>query len=167
LTSWSTFALAILSFVAVGISYRGIRSQAQSLAASVSADICLKLIDRFDGAPMLATRAIAAKALLSKSNLDQADDLFDFFELVGLYVRRNMLDKEVAHSIFFHWVNLYWHAGRDYIVRTRGRSTEIYLDFERLYETVLAVEMKDAPKSRDINPTEADIQAFLTQEINQ
>src|ERR1035437_3998690 len=167
LASWSTFALAILSFVAVGISYWGIRRQKESLATSVSADLCLKLIDRFDGAPMLATRGLAARALLNKSNLAQADDLFDFFELVGLYVRRNMLDVEVAHSMFFHWINLYWHAGKDYIVRSRQRSTEIYSEFEGLYKRVLAVEMRDAPKSRDINPTEADVEAFLKQELNQ
>ena len=164
--SWSTFALAISSFVAVGIAYWGIREQTQSLAKSVSADLCLKLLDRFDRPSMMAARSLAAKALLSKSNLDSADVVFDFFETVGFYVRRKMLDKDVAHSFFFHWVNLYWHAGKEYIETTRKRATGIYSDFEFLYETVLAAEMKEDPLSRDINPTDAAIKAYLKQEIS-
>src|ERR1017187_417030 len=131
-TSWSTFALAVFSFVAVGISYLGIKRQTESFAKSVSADLCLKLTDRFDSPDMVIKRKLAAKALLEKANLDSVDDVFDFFETVGLYVRRKMLDEEVAHSMFFHWVNLYWHAGKDYMATMRERSDGIYVDFERL-----------------------------------
>lgn len=166
-TSYSTLALAIFSFAAVGISYWGIKKQTESFAKTVSADLCLKLIDRFDRPSMLTTRTLAATALLDKSKLEDADDVFDFFETVGLFVRREMLDKEVAHSMFFHWINLYWHAGKAYIFDSRKRSAGIYSEFEQLYETVLAIEMKEYPKSRDINPTEADVAAFLNQEINQ
>jgi hypothetical protein len=165
--SWSTLALAIFSLAAVGVAYWGIKKQTESFATSVSADICLKLIDRFDSPAMLATRSLAAKALLDKSHPDQADDLFDFFELVGLYVRRNMLDTEVAHSMFFHWTNLYWHASKEYIKKEQERSADIYRDFEDLYGRLLAIEMMNAPKSRDINPTEADVAAFLNQEVVQ
>jgi hypothetical protein len=120
-TSFSTLALAILSFVAVGISYWGIKKQTESLAKSVSADLCLKLIDRFDRSSMITARSLGATALLTQSKLDDADDVFDFFETVGLYVRRG----------------------------------------------ILAIEMNEDPKSRDINPTDADVTAFLRQEINQ
>ncbi len=163
--SWSTFALAISSFMALGIAYWGIKKQTESLEKSVSADICLKLMDRFDRPSMIAARSEAAKALLSKTNLDSVDEVFDFFESVGLYVRREMLDKEVAHSFFFHWINLYWNAGKERIETNRLRAAGIYSDFESLYQTVLAIEMKEDPKSRDINPTDADLKAFLKQEI--
>ena len=152
--SWSTLALAISSFVAVYISFWGIKRQTESLAKSVSADLCLKLIDRFDSPSMIALRKVAAKALLEESNQESVDDVFDFFETLGLYVRRKMLDSEVAHSMFFHWINLYWHAGKGYINASRRRSVSIYADFERLYSTVLAIEMREDPKSRDINPTD-------------
>ena len=164
-TSFSTLALAISSFVAVYISYWGIKRQTESMARSVSADLCLKLVDRFDGPEMVAKRALAARALLNKSNLAAAEDVFDFFETVGLYVRRGMLDNVLAHSMFFHWTNLYWHAGKGSIATSRQRSASIYSDFEFLYNTLLKVEMKDDPKSRDINPTDADVESFLKQEI--
>jgi hypothetical protein len=167
LASWSTFALAVLSFVAVGISFWGIKKQAESFARSVSADLCLKLVDRFDGVEMRRTRSTAAKALLEKTDLTPADDVFDFFELIGLYVRKDIIDIEVAHSMFFHWLNLYWHAGKSYITKSRERSDDIYCDFERLYQAALKVEMKDAPRSRDINPTETDVEAFLRQEVDE
>ncbi|MFZ0662736.1 MAG: hypothetical protein WAM66_08595 [Acidobacteriaceae bacterium] len=165
--AWSTLALAILSLIAVGISYWGIKKQTASFASSVAADLCLKLTDRFDNDQMLETRSRAAKALLDKSNLQQADDVFDFFELIGLYVRKKVLDAEIAHSIFFHWTNLYWNAGKNYIIESRKQSSVIYSDFELLYDTVLRIEKRVDPKSHDIDPTEADIEAFLRQELGE
>lgn len=159
--SWSTFALAVLSFAALGVSYFGIKKQTKSFADSVAADLCLKLLDRFDSPEMLAIRNKGAKALLSGSNLQDADEVFDFFEIVGLYVRKEMLDIEVAHSFFFHWVNLYWCSGKEYVKKSRERSADLYRDFEALYKAVLKIEMERAPKSRDINPTEIDLKAFL------
>jgi hypothetical protein len=164
ITAWSTFGLAVFSLVAVGVSYWGIKKQTESFAMSVSADLCLKLTDRFDSEPMIKIRNLAARALMGQTDLDAADDIFDFFETVGLYVRKNALDKEIAHSMFFHWVNLYWHAGRSHILKSRERSSGIYADFENLYNMVLKIEMRDYPKSRDINPTEEEIIKFLKQE---
>jgi hypothetical protein len=165
ITSWSTLALAVFSFIAVGISYWGIKKQAESLASSVSADLCLKMVDRFDSPAMLMIRSLAARALLDDFQLVLADDVFDFFELLGLYVRRDMLDAEIVHSMFFHWINLYWNAGKAYIVKSRERSNDIYVDFQDVYKAVLAIEMKTAPNSRDINPTQADVEEFLKQEL--
>lgn len=165
ITAWSTFALAMLSVAGVGISYWGIRKQTRSFAASVSADLCLKLVDRFESQEMQIVRSKAAKALRDQSSLHAADDVFDFFEIVGLYVRLGTLDKEIAHSFFFHWVNLYWHVGKEYIFKSRKRSREIYCDFEGLYRTVLEIEMKNDPKSRDLDPTAAEVDGFLAQEI--
>ncbi|MGB6133819.1 MAG: hypothetical protein WBG54_18705 [Acidobacteriaceae bacterium] len=165
ITGWSTFALAILSVAGVGISYWGIRKQARSFAASVSADLCLKLLDRFESREMQIVRSNAATALRARSGLRAADDVFDFFEIIGLYVRLGTLDKELAHSFFFHWINLYWHVGKEYIFKSRKRSSEIYRDFEGLYRTVLEIEMKNDPKSRDLDPTDAEVDSFLAQEI--
>jgi hypothetical protein len=165
-TAWSTLILAIMSFVAVGISYWGIKRQTESFALSVSAELCLKLTDRFNSESMIKIRSLAAKALLEKSNSSAADEVFDFFETVGLYVRKNAVDKQIAHSMFFHWVNLYWRAGKETIIKNRERCAGIYSDFEHLYDTVLKSEMSVDQKSRDINPTDADLEAFLKQEMN-
>lgn len=171
-TSWSTLALAVIAFISLWISIaavvasnRGIKEQTKNFAASVSADLCLKLVDRFDAPEMLVKRNNAAKALLRGSNFEETDPVFDFFEIVGLYLRRKTLDAELAHSMFFHWVNLYWNAGKDYIAQSRQRSATLYSDFEYLYKTIHAIEIRTAPESRDINPTKADLEAFLKQEL--
>ena len=179
ITAWSTFALAVVTFIslwvsifAVRASYRGIKEQTDSFkkqtdsfVASVSADLCLKLMDRFDNPVMLHKRNNAAKALIDGENLSEADEVFDFFEIVGLYVRRGVIDAELAHSMFFHWANLYWNAGKDYITESRQRTTTLYCDFEDVYKVVLQIEMHIDPRSRDINPTKADLNAFLRQEL--
>lgn len=164
MTAYSTLVLAMLSFVAVGISYWGIKRQTTIFALSLSADLSLKLADRFNGKTMLEVRNLAAHALLSKSNLAHADEVFDFFEAVGLYVRKDALDVEFAHSMFFHWINLYWRAGKEYILESRKRTSNLYEDFEGLYKKVLEIEKKQDSESRDINPTDDDIKSFLKQE---
>jgi len=177
-TAWSTLALAIASFVAVGVSFWAVRKQAQSSAdlvletrkqadsfsLSVSVDICLKLTDRFDSPELKNIRRNAAEALLANENLIVVDDVFDFFETVGLYVRKKALDDEIAHAMFFHWVNLYWHAGKEYILRSQQRSESIWHEFEKLHGTLLQIEREQDPDSRDINPSPEDIRKLLQQE---
>jgi hypothetical protein len=165
ITSWSTFALAVFSLVALLVAYLGIKSQAESLAKSVSADLCLKMVDRFDSPEMRIKRNSAAEALLSGTDLSATDEVFDFFEILGLYLRKKMLDPELVHSMFFHWINLYWRASNEYIATRRERAEIIYSEFERLHRAVLEIEMKTCPRSRDINPTADEIKKFLEEEL--
>ncbi len=75
----------------------------------------MKLDDRFNSTQFAVERIAAATALKNKTSFENAEDVFDFFDTVGLLVRVEALKAEIAHSLFFHWINLYWCSGEQYI----------------------------------------------------
>jgi hypothetical protein len=88
------------------------------------------------------------------------------FETVGLFVRRKALDPEVVHSLFFHWINLYWTAGFHHISRRQAKSKSLWKDFGGLYMKVLELERKEDPDSADISLSEQDLGRYLDDEIS-
>jgi len=73
---------------------------------SLSAELALKLGERFNSEGFRKCRFIAASALLRQEGMDEAEDVLDFLESVGLLMRLGALNDEVAYSFFFHWINL-------------------------------------------------------------
>jgi cbb3-type cytochrome oxidase subunit 3 len=165
ITAWATIAIAIGTLASVYVAYRGIKSQAQSFANSVSADLALKLLHDFDSEENRKRRSRVADSLLKKIKLAEVDDLFDLFESIGLFVRRGLLDPDVAHSFFFHWVNLYWVAGKHIVEEKRKASADLWCDFELLYKSLLTIEMARDARSRYINPSDDLIRECLEEEL--
>jgi hypothetical protein len=165
ITAWSTLALAVLSMVSCYVVFWGIRRQTQSFAQSISADLGFKLHDRFDSPTLKEIRKKATNTLLAGKRSADVDDLFDFFETIGFYVDRGLLDERIAHTLFFHWVNLYWVAGKDQIKNNQAASVGIWIYFGKLYDRLMAIEIADDPKSRDINPSDERIRQLLQYEL--
>ncbi len=176
LTALATALAAMAAAAAVCVSWRGIAKQnAQAKASredfklSLAAGLSMKLDDRFNRKDFRQTRSHAAQALLSGQKLDDAEAVFDFFETVGLLVRTGALTKELAYNFFFHWINLYWVAGRGYIQEERKSAKSLWEDFEYLYDIVQQSErMKDAG-SEDLKLAEQPqrLRTLLNQEITE
>jgi hypothetical protein len=157
-TAIGTVALAVIALVALF-------SQNRSFRLALAVDISMKLDDRFDRKEFQQLRSRAALALKTRHNQVNAEDVFDFFETVGLFTRLGAQTPDVVHSLFFHWINLYWNAGRDHIRMRQKDSKLIWKDFEALYQEVLEIERKIGPHSRDLELTAADIETYLDEEI--
>jgi hypothetical protein len=174
LTAWATSVAALAAAAGVCVSWRGIAKQnAQANASredfklSLAADLSMKLDDRFNPEDFRQTRSHAAQALLSGQKLVDAEDVFDFFETVGLLVRTGALTKELAYSFFFHWINLYWVAGQEHIQEKRKGAKSSWEDFEYIYKIVQQLErMKDAD-SEDLKLAEQPqrLKTLLNEEI--
>jgi hypothetical protein len=174
LTALATVLAALAAAAAVWVSWRGIAKQnAQAKASredfklSLAADLSLKLEDRFSTEGFRRTRSRAAQALLSSQRLVGAEDVFDFFETVGLLVRTGALTKDLAYNSFFHWVNLYWVAGQGHIQEKRKVAKSLWEHFEYLYEIVQQSErMRDAD-SEDLKLAEQPqrLRNLLNEEI--
>ncbi len=156
-TAWAAVAAALAAAISVFVSWRGIREQNREAEASrkdfklsLAADLSMKLEDRFDTAEQRKVRSRAARALLSKGNFVDAEEVFDFFEMVGLLVKLDALTKELAYNFFFYWTNLYWVAGRAKILEDRKVSKSLWENFEFLYNVVCEVERRTDPTSRDL-----------------
>jgi hypothetical protein len=168
ITAFATSAAALAAAAAVVVALWGIKKQnAQSersredFKLSLSADLSMKLDDSFGSEHFGRIRSDAARALIDGSGLIDAEDVFDFFETVGLLVRTNALTKELAYNFFFHWVNLYWIAGQDHIMWKRTGTKAVWQDFEALYVALRKLEESKDPNSDDL--TLADNRDRLTE----
>jgi len=84
-----------------------------------SIDLALKLKEQFDSRSFGAKRHSAASALLINKMAMEAEPIYDFFDMVGLLVRKGAIDREIAWSIFYDWVHGYWSNGAEYIRKVR------------------------------------------------
>ncbi len=140
-------------------------SQNKAFRANLAADLAMKLDDRFSSSEFKKIRSRAALALRDHAAEEEAEDVFDFFETVGLFTRRKALDAELVRSFFFHWVNLYWVAGKDHIAKRQSESSSVWKDFGDLYLKVLKIEMEKDPSSGDISLSPAKLERYLNDEI--
>ena len=176
LTALATALAALAAAAAVWVSWRGIAKQnvqaeasREDFKLSLAADLSMKLDDRFSSEDFRQTRSNAAQSLLSSQKLVDAEEVFDFFETVGLLVRTGALTKDLAYSFFFHWINLYWVAGQGHIQEKRKVAKSLWEHFEYLYDIVQQWErMKDAD-SEDLKLAEQPqrLRALLDEEITE
>ena len=138
--------------------------QIQRSTFSMSVDLTLKLDDRFNSDSFRKQRAKAAKSIL-KSKFKDAEDVFDFFETLGLLVRRRALDKEIAWNTFFHWIHGYWTTCSTYIIEERRKNSSVYKEFALLHQTMCDFEMKtNHLNDSDIILSPEDLKEFLDDE---
>ncbi len=126
----------------------------------------LKFDARFNEPNFRATRSNAAKALLSRTYEEEAEDVFDFFDTVGLSVKLDALSDELAYSVFFHWINLYWIAGKHYIGSKQTETGTVWSNFQKLSETVREIERQKDPESEDLKMPESRLHEQLQEEID-
>jgi hypothetical protein len=156
---------AIAAVIAAVVAVFAIWLQNKSFKANLAADLIMKLDDRFTSSEYKEIRSKAARSLQLHIDEKEAEDVFDFFETVGLFTRRKALDAEIVHSFFFHWINVYWNAGRDYILRRQKESKLSWKDFCYLYQKVLEVEKKKDSSSQDISLSAERLKGSLNDEI--
>ena len=111
--------------------------------------------------------SISPEDLLVKvcNNANIKEDVFDFFECVGLVFRRYDLDEELVWSTFFYWVQGYWQAAAEYISITRKSDSTIWEDFQHLYHQLSKIEKKKCKcTDDDLVLDENDISDFLESE---
>ena len=109
---------------------------------------------------------MAATALLNNQDEGQAEDVFDFFETVGLFVRLGALTEDIAYSVFFHWVNLYWKAGKHHIGAKQQEAASLWGDFERLYKTMCDIERRAHEESDDLKMPDSRLRRQLQEEAD-
>ncbi|HXM22200.1 MAG TPA: hypothetical protein VN948_13160 [Terriglobales bacterium] len=150
-------AIASALYVRKGIAEqtRNFEKQTTAYQLSLSVEMALRLDQQFNQIEFRKIRSLAAKALLYHANEGIAEDIFDFFDSIGLFVKLGAFRDEIAHSYFFHWINLYWHAGKQHIGMKQKETSEVWKDFETLYRKVCAIEKRKNPESDDLKmPTE-------------
>ena len=135
---------------------------------ALGVDLILKLEASFDSPDMKTARSLAAKALKDGGNTADVEPVLDFFETVGVLLRRRAIDQELAWDSFSYWVLRYAVLAREQIqFRRKDESDETYYqEFEFLVKRLTQTEIdRRRLKSPPFFPTEL-LASFLEEEID-
>lgn len=112
-----------------------------------SADLLLRLEDRFDEEEFMSCRVKAATALKNTTESNQVDieDVLDFFETVGILVRKGALNDELVWSSFYYWLHGYFHYGKKFLEVQRSKFPARYDEVIRLHKKLLKIEKSKRP----------------------
>ena len=113
-------------------------------------------------------KEIPAKALKDGGNTADVEPVLDFFETVGVLLRRRAIDQELAWDSFSYWVLRYAVLAREQIqFRRKDESDETYYqEFEFLVKRLTQTEIdRRRLKSPPFFPTEL-LASFLEEEID-
>jgi len=133
--------------------------------------IQLNLLDKFDNILMKSARSKLAKQIIAEAEHDEIqEDVIDFFEDVGTFLRREYLDKELVWADFSFYAIRWWSILKDYIFVERKRNNNdqtIFEDFETLVNILYEIESSKRKLSRShLEPSSVDIEQFLKDESN-
>ena len=132
--------------------------------------------DYFLAVDFLETRKEASKIIkdkqesfsaLVKNNKESAalDEVLDFFEEIGFYVKGRQISPEVAHHHFYHWIRGYYSFSKPYICLWRDKEKSRWENIEALF--LITYEIEKEANGRSIQE-ELDIpkkEDFLGEEI--
>jgi hypothetical protein len=123
----------------------------------------------FDGAPLILHREQFAAQLLDGKPHEELDQgVFNFFEDVGMLLRRNYLDREMVWETFGHFAKMWWSAGREYLLKEKanmGGDQVLFSGFKYLVEQIYEIDKKKNMKTRvELEPSQSEIRYFLRTE---
>jgi hypothetical protein len=156
---------AMAAIATAGFTYWLVKSENDRARETFTWELIPKMDERFGSASMREKRKRAAQALRFKRNLEDAEDVWDFFDTLGYMVRRGAIDKEMVWHTFFYWIDGYWSASSEYIAAEQEKTPTVWEDFRMLHELTLALEKKRlAEKNRAYVPITPE--EFLEEEMS-
>jgi hypothetical protein len=159
LTAWA-------AVTASAVAVYGIWAESKRSRFAMGMDLFLKLEADFDGENMRTKRRAAAKALLHGKELGDVDDLLDFFEMVGMLVRRGALDDLMVWHNFFYWIRGYCLSSAAYIDESRIEDSTVWADLVKLNKRMMTIEKKERQCSeRQLELSDDKITEFLEWEM--
>jgi hypothetical protein len=163
-----TAASALAAWAGVGILYWQVRQQIALSRFTTGIDSLWHLEDRWTAPAMLQTRRQAAVGLLQNAPTQDIEAVLDFFELLALLVKRDLIDAETAWHAYYWPLAHYWAAAQSYIRQTRqDEGIATWEDLEALVRslTTIEAEKRRIPVS-EVLPKSDQTKKFLATERN-
>jgi hypothetical protein len=124
----------------------------------------LRFIEQFEHAPMAGYRKVVAEQRTKGVTYPaEAQEILNFFETIGLLVRRGYLDVDDVWSSFSYWMFNVYADFRDDIEQEQKDDDHYYQDFCALIELLRKIE-KEADGNDD-HPSREDILEFWRDEL--
>lgn len=155
---------AVATLIVAGVNFFQLRHSRFTLGV----DIILQLEAAFDSPEMGEARRQAAIALKADPNTADIEPVLDFFETIGVLVRRHAIDKELAWNSFSYWVLRYEALAREQIHARRKAETDdtYYEEFDFLVKEMRAFETKKRRLKAPPFFSKTSLVDFLEEEIS-
>jgi hypothetical protein len=161
---------AIASWVLVGITFYLISNQIQISKNDLQVRIQLNFEERFESESFIRIRKNSSSQLLMKKGFKGIhEEILNFFESIGMLLRKKYFDEEMAWIGFGYYAIRYWEAYKEYIhaERARVKDDTLYTEFEFLKDQMYAIEMlKRKLTQEEIKIKPEEITDFLSEECN-
>ncbi|MDP3043029.1 MAG: hypothetical protein Q8N21_01370 [bacterium] len=163
ITAWTGLTTAIVAIYALWAESRRHRF-------STGIDLILRLEDQFSTQRMYVNRRKVARAFQNKNYVEamnEIDEIIDFFEGVGFFVKRGALDRKVVWTFFFSYLFRFRHFAKEYIENEQSRDPTLWTEFVDLYNNLLQIERADRRNRKSsLEISEDDLEQFLREETN-
>jgi len=159
ITAGGTVTLAVTAIWALVYA----RRQLEQAHESDSVRHLVRFIEQFEGEPLVGyRRVVAEKRIRGTSYPAEAQHLLNFFETIGLLVRRKYLDVKDVWSSFGYWMFNVYADFREEIEQEQRDDPSYYGDFCSLIEMLREVEAEHG--SKDDHPSRDEIMDFWRDE---
>jgi len=160
-TAFFTGILAAATVVALIIGYRQLRE----FQAEGQVQHLLTLDQKLDQEPMLTyRRGLAEKRLKNEEDPDELYPLLDFFETVGLLVKRGYLDESDVWNTFSYPVFILSADARQIIEQQQREDPTTYAEFSWLVERLQSIEADKHGTSA--HPSKEEVTDYWKQELS-
>ncbi|HEX4117976.1 MAG TPA: hypothetical protein VHX99_04180 [Rhizomicrobium sp.] len=132
-----------------------------------------KYDERFSSKEIKEHRVLAATTIKKHqkslrrvdTDLDDIDDVLDFFDELGFNEQGGQISPEVLHQNFHYWIRGYYSATKEYIEAWREKQPSRWEYVEELYKITDAVALeRDGGKPRGLL-TAPELEQFLNEEM--
>ena len=169
---WASIAeisVAVGTWALAGFTLWLVKGQLSIAKEQREIQLYLELRKEFDGHLLSARETLANQLLDEKPHDDINETVMNFFEDMGMLVRRGYLDREMIWDTFGYFARMWWSACRDYVAKERGDLGDLdnifFSDFEYLVERIAEQDVKKRRKTRsELEPSPSAIKAFLETE---
>ncbi|MGD1046844.1 MAG: DUF4760 domain-containing protein [Bacteroidota bacterium] len=149
----------------------GMNQQLQMARDDLKVRLQITYEEKFDSPSLILERKKLAKQILANATHSEIQDaLLNFFESIGMLLRRGYFDIDMAWSAFSFYSERWWSATKDYIIEERRRENSddtIFEEFELLVNAMYTFEIEKRHLSRaQLEPSKQDLLRFLENEAN-
>lgn len=155
----------------INVSREGLREQLQMEKDDLKLRLQISYEDKFDGPALISERKKLAEQILGNaSHEDIQEAVLNFFESIGMLLKKQYFDIDMAWSVFSFYATRWWSASKDYISEERSlenNDNTIFEDFEYFVDQMYIYETEKRHLSRaQLEPSKLDIERFLKAEQN-
>jgi hypothetical protein len=162
-----TFWVAITAGVALASLFTTIylvRQQLKFSERDLHIRTQLLLDEKFNSIRIIKARKSVANELLNHEE-NPWETVMEFFESMGLLLRKESLDEEMVWATFSFYITGWWEASKAFIEKKSSTDDTMYSDFKFLIERMSAMDMQKQNKNlEEVTWTEQDVIIFLKDE---